>query len=301
MPEYYYKMDGIMHEINSSNEFPPSVKFVNDEKKEIYVSPKQQQICRNLKKILLEWKRIADQLDIKWFVNGGTLLGTLRDKGLIFYDNDIDIVVQMKDHHKLINYECADGFVLTESEAGFNLSRSKLKFPFMDIWVIGPDKHNNEKMTICGPVINGESLYYFNKVWPNEWYYKKELKRLETALFEDIPVFIPTNAEQIVKRMYGPTFLREYRIESHTEDHALAAVPIFDVENRVKIAKGWAKLNRALHLDQTKNNDGHLTCLIAKTIAELTVVSSSNKHARIHKHVLDFLKAQLDYTVQREK
>lgn len=296
MPDYFYVIDGMKHEINSSNQFPSSVKFVNDdkEKREIYISPKQQQVCRQLKSILLEWKRIAEELHIKWFVNGGSLLGTLRDEGLIFYDNDIDIVVQMKDYHKLVNCNCKPGFVLTESEAGFNLSRSDIRFPFMDIWVIGPDPSDNEKMTICGPVINGNPLYYFNKVWPNEWYYKTDLKRLDTATFEGIDVFIPDNSETIIKRMYGSSCLREYRIESHTEDHALAAIPIFDADNRVKLGKMWKKLNEVLKLDDAKNNDGHLSGLIMKTAAELTVVSSSNKDARLRKHFIDYLKAQLD-------
>ena len=58
MPEYFYYMDGIKHEIHPSNTFPTSVKIIDEE--EIYISPKQNQICRNLKKILLEWKRIAE-------------------------------------------------------------------------------------------------------------------------------------------------------------------------------------------------------------------------------------------------
>ena len=291
MPKYSYVMDEIHHEINSTNHFPQSVSITNGS---IYISAKQQQICRHLKTILLEWKRIADDLNIKWFVNGGSLLGALRDKGLIFYDNDIDIVVQMKDYYKLANCTCSNGFVLTESEVGFNLSRNNVRFPFMDIWVIGPDPCDDEKMTICGPIINGCPLYYFNKVWPNEWYYKKNLKRLQTAKFEGIDVFIPNDAENIVKRMYGSSCLREYRIESHTEDHVLAAVPLFDADNRVKLATAWKKLNEILKLDDAKNKDGHLSALIMKTFTELTAVSSSNKDARLRKHFIDYLKAQLD-------
>jgi hypothetical protein len=292
MHEYSYVMDGIKHEIKSSNPFPPSVKLIN--KSEIYISPKQQQVCRNLKRILLEWVRIADELNIQWFFNGGSLLGVLRDKGLIFYDNDIDLVVQMKDHSKLLNYNCNDNFLLRESEVGFNLSLRNKKFPFMDIWIIGNDKTDATKMTVCSPVLDGEPLYYLNKVWPNEWYFKKDLKELETATFEGIEVFVPRNAEQIVKRMYGPNCLEEYRIESHTEDHEALSTGIMTVENRVKLGKALAKLNRTLRLDSTKNVDGHLSCLIGKTIAELTAVSASDKHKRIHKHFMDFLRAQID-------
>jgi hypothetical protein len=292
--EYFYIMDGIRHEIKTINKFPSSVKFVDDEQREIYISPKQQRICKNLKKILLEWIRIADELDIKWFFNGGSLLGVLRDHGLIFYDNDIDLCIQYKDYHKLVNYKCHDGFLLTDSEAGFNLSRSNLNFPFMDIWVIGKDPNDDKKMTVCSPVLDGKPLYYFNKVWPTEWYYKTDLKRLDKAIFEGIEVFIPKNAEQILKRMYGLKCLIEYRIETHTEDHELAGVPLFNVENRMKICKGWKKINDTLCLDRTKNVDGHMSSLVLKTITELTAVSSSNKHMRIRKYLLDYLKAQFD-------
>lgn len=161
----------------------------------------------------------------------------------------------------------------------------------MDIWVIGKDPCDAKKMTVCGPVIDNNPLYYFNKVWPNEWYYKTDLKHLEIAQFEGIDVFIPRNAESIIKRMYGAKCLEEYRIETHTEDHEMAAV--FDVEHRMKLAKCWKNLNETLRLDQTKNVDGHMTCLIAKTVTELTAVSSSNKHARIRNHFLDFLKAHI--------
>jgi hypothetical protein len=291
MPNYVYTMDGIQHEIAPSNEFPDSVKFKGNE---IYISEKQNQICRSLKKILLKWKRIATELNIKWFVNGGTLLGTQRDKGLIFYDNDLDIVIQMKDYHKLVGYECGDGFVLTESEVGFNLSRNNSTFPFMDIWAIGKDPNDDEKMTICGPIFDSVPMYYFVKVWPNEWYYKSDLRRLETAMFEDIEVFIPKNANHILHRMYGPTCLSEYRIESHTEDHERFAGRLTNVENRVKLAKTIKNINNVLKLDRTSNQDGHLTSLIAKTITELTAVSSSNKHERINRHILDFFKAQFD-------
>lgn len=292
MHEYVYNIDGIRHVINSATLFPSDVKFVDDAKSQIYISPKQEHICITLKKLLLEWKRIADELDIEWFLNGGSLLGTIRDNGLIFYDNDIDLVIQMKDYNKLVNYKCHGGIILRVSECGFNLSLNSTNFPFIDIWVIGPDLNDTTKMTICGPILDNIPLYYLHKVWSNEWYYKKDLNYLQIAKFENIDVFIPSNANDIVKRMYGPNCLTEYRIESHTEGHVLAAV-MAPTENRMQFYSVIKKINEVLLLDNTKNNDGHLTCLLAKTGAEICTVSSPNKHARIQGYILDYFNAHL--------
>ena len=286
MPDCFYYLDGIRHDIKASNDFPPSVRI--SDTGEIYIPLKQHRICRNLKKLLVAWKRIADELNIKWFLNGGSLLGTLRDQGLIFYDNDIDLVVQMDDYDKLLNYERPDGLMLSQSEAGFNLSRMKTRFPFIDIWVIGCDKSDVSKMRACGPVLNGKPAYYYTNVWPNEWYYKADLKRLKRAWFEGIEVFIPANADTIVKRMYGENCFVEYRMESHIEEHQLSTV--LHVENRLKIVMLVKMMNKLLGLDRTRNVDGHLTCLMAKITAELTAVSSSQTHARTATHVLDYLR-----------
>jgi len=290
MPEYVYQIDGIRHTIRPSNPFPPSVR--RNDAGEIHIPPKQQQICRNLKRLLVAWKRIAAELDIAWFLNGGSLLGTLRDQGLIFYDNDIDLVVQMKDYHKLLHYNCPDGLFLTPSEAGFNFSRTTNRFPFIDIWVIGPDLTDASKMRICGPILSdGRPSYYYTNVWPNEWYYNDEVCNRSKARFEGIRVFLPSNAEAIVKRMYGPNCLVEYRMESHVDNHALSN--LFDIEPRMKLAQSVQRVNQLLGLDRTRQPNGHLSGLMCKMITELLFVSSSQKPARIQNYLHEYLKVNL--------
>ena len=289
MPNFFYHMDGIRHDIKALTAFPLSVR-VSDEG-EIYITQTQNHICRDLKRLLVAWKRIAERLKFRWFLNGGSLLGTLRDKGLIFYDNDIDIVVRMADYDKLLAYDSPDGVLLTPSEAGFQLSLKTARFPFIDIWVIDTDKSDASKMCACGPVLLGQPTYYYQKVWPNEWYDKADLRRLQRAHFEGIEVFVPNNATTIVKRMYGRNCLVEYRMESHTDGHPLSQV--FDADSRMKLQRLIKVMNLQLGLDRTCNIDGHLSCLMAKTSAELTVVSSSQKNARIAQYVLDYLRTNV--------
>ncbi len=74
--------------------------------------------------LLGEFKKICDNNNLNYFLGGGTLLGAIRHKGYIPWDDDIDVMMPRKDYqvlleifnqncknnHKLLTYENTKGY-----------------------------------------------------------------------------------------------------------------------------------------------------------------------------------------------
>lgn len=54
--------------------------------------------------ILIEFRKICNMLGLKYYLSGGTLLGAIRHKGFIPWDDDIDLAMPRSDFNKLIEF-----------------------------------------------------------------------------------------------------------------------------------------------------------------------------------------------------
>ena len=81
-------------------------------------------------KILKHVVKFCDENDITYFLYGGTLLGAIREKGFIPWDDDIDIAMPRDSYDKFIKtYKNSDRYILNS----FELDKSYY-FPFAKVY-----------------------------------------------------------------------------------------------------------------------------------------------------------------------
>lgn len=180
--EDIYKKDEItyIYENNNNktkeiNNFIPYKKCITDH----YFFDKDEIV--ELKKMLINFKNFCKKEDIQYFLISGSLIGSVRNGGLIPWDDDIDIGILKKDAYKLKKYVDKNYFIekLFTYNFGYKLKILKPKLKrdiFIDIMIF---EWENGKYSII------------NNNFPNEYFLEDELFPLIPHHFSGIDIFIP--------------------------------------------------------------------------------------------------------------
>ena len=165
--------------------------------------------------------------NLKYFVDGGSLLGAVRHHGIIPYDDDIDIGVLDRDFERVIPLL---DVVFKDDPLKVLLERTNkdmIKVAVSGMWmknletgqIYGTPTIDIFKYTRAGDIIKLVNLRDRRR-FPNCYYIKNELFPLKEYKFNHITILGANNPLGYLYRYYGNDCLTNYKIDMRKEENA---------------------------------------------------------------------------------
>ena len=200
----------------------------NQASQQIPFTPKLQTDELTVKRLYLLGRiisRVFKDNDIPYWATGGTLLGCVRHKGLIPWDDDIDISVMETHQQKLeqmTDVLLDNQLVLTDTFFGFRLHHrieskfvsetAKYGMPFCDITIM---RHNRKNRTI---ELKHQSA---RDLWKNEFYLPAEVECLQEMIYGDFEFLAPSDPLPYLFRFYGDDCLGTGKSQNYDHETRL--------------------------------------------------------------------------------
>ena len=186
------------------------------------------------KQLLQKLDRIANEKDLSYWIDAGTLLGAVREKDIIPWDDDADVTMTEQDSQKLLDTDLSQYGVEVSRccniPSAIRLSSSltpkcecdnndedlqllKLHFPGEkdSVWVdIFPRRLEDGKYRFIG---------WPKKMWPKDWHSKDSLNGYHMYTLGDIRVRGPKDPIPFFERNYG-----DWKTPKKTHSHTFSGL-----------------------------------------------------------------------------
>jgi lipopolysaccharide cholinephosphotransferase len=176
-----------------------------------------------LYQMMYDFHRIMSNNSVEYWADGGTLLGAVRHKGIIPWDDDLDVGVLKKNRDKFLSLKPIFnkyGYTIVTSWFGYKLfytSRAKIKrynhsYPFIDVFIYTPS--DNDMLVFMSKTAR--------RFWPNSTWKISELFPLKTYKFGDFDIFGPKYPYNYLDNSYGKDWNEiAYRQYDHEKEETI--------------------------------------------------------------------------------
>ena len=196
---------------------------------------------RLLYQLMYDADRILDLANIKYWVDGGTFLGTIRHKGIIPWDDDLDIGILSKDIRKFLDLKndfkkC--GYSITHTWFGYKIFYSNRK-------LIPDTDYSFPNLDVLTYRLNKDGKYDLShrearETWPKEVWAKDDLFPLKTYKFGSFEISGPANHENYFNTYYGKDWNKiAYREYDHEKEEEVEKIKVSLTDSMRKPAKPY--------------------------------------------------------------
>jgi phosphorylcholine metabolism protein LicD/ubiquinone/menaquinone biosynthesis C-methylase UbiE len=283
--------------------------------------PSKPHITPQLYQIIKDFHEILTENKVPYWISDGTLLGAVRNKEIIPWDDDLDVGIHENDLDQFINlkeaferrnydFSLCPKYTVAGRPTFFKISSRKgipindswfYRYPWLDVMVYADDEDR----------IRYHPQGAFGVLWKHAYYLRDELFPLKMYKLGNLSVVGPNNPIPFLNRLY-PKWQTTYLFYAHKENNfKKVQLNFFCIENQLQeYTKIYSQASLAYidsiiqatrstesqkiyEINSTiSRNDSEIEITINTTDALAAIYEQTHNNINTVKHHLDFM---IDY------